>query len=48
MFMDWWSWLGDGQWKMALVAACGEEGGGVGQPWQLRAVVDLAHALGSG
>jgi hypothetical protein len=35
MFVDGWSGLGDGRWKMALVASCGEEGGGVGRPWQL-------------
>jgi hypothetical protein len=35
MFMDGWSGLGDGRWKIAPVAACGEEGGGVKWPKQL-------------
>jgi hypothetical protein len=43
MFVDGWSGLGDGRRKMALVAACGEEGGGVGRPWQLETGVSVAR-----
>jgi hypothetical protein len=43
MFVDGWSGLGDGPWKMAPVAACSEEGSSIGQPWQLWAGVSMAH-----
>jgi hypothetical protein len=43
MFVDGWSGLGDGRRKMALVAAYGEEGGGVGWPWQLETGVSVAR-----
>jgi hypothetical protein len=43
MFVDEWSGLGDGRWKTASVAACGEEGSYVRRPWQLRAGVSLAR-----
>jgi hypothetical protein len=43
MFVDGWSGLGDGQGKMTPVAACGEEGGDIEWPWQLRAGVSVAQ-----
>jgi hypothetical protein len=48
MLVDGWSGLGNGRWKTAPVAARGEEEGGVGRPWQLRAGVSLAHGWDSG
>jgi hypothetical protein len=33
LFVDGWSGLGLGQWKMASVAAYGEEGSSVERPW---------------
>jgi hypothetical protein len=39
---------GSGRRKLALVAARGEEVGGLGRPWQIRVGVGFAHGWGSG